>query len=163
MTVKWKAITPSTLKVDRIRLELLNGLRTFGRQAVRDAKKITDPWDNEKPSWKFKVSLSGGSPSVLIDPGSGLGADKWVWLDEGTDVRYATMTPNFQPKTRRGVVSSGNGQGGVLFVNTSQPRPGIEPREFSKTLLKAWGPIYEDIMQSALDKGAALSGHLIKG
>lgn len=163
MVAVLKSIVPDLLKVDRIRLELLNGLRRFGRSAIRDVKKITDPWDNEKPNWSFKISLAGGNPSVFIDAGDGLGANKWLWLDEGTSERPAIMSSNFVPKTQPGVLSSGSGQGGLVFINPDDPQPGIEAREFSKNLIIKWTPMFQDIMQEALDKGARLSSNYIKG
>lgn len=57
----------------------------------------------------------------------------YKFLNEGTRVRYATMTKDFSPKTRVGSFSSSTGRGGVIFVSRNHPRPGIQAR--------GWTPI----------------------
>lgn len=63
-----------------------------------------------------------------------MGIKKWVWLDQGTRVRYATMSGNWQSKTRQRWFGSGRGRGHVLFVRRKYPRPGIEARGWSESL-----------------------------
>lgn len=163
MVAIFKPIHPPKLKVGRIRLEALNGLRKAGRGMQKDFEATTQTWRNEKPTFSFNISLAGGATGTLTIQvgGNQKGQDKWFWLDEGTAVRYATMTPDFSPKTRAGFIGSGSGSGGVQFVNRQYPKPGIEARGWSEAIAEKWTPLFEDIMQEALDKGAALSGHSI--
>lgn len=56
------------------------------------------------------------------------------FLNVGTRVRYATMTPDFSPKTSPRVLRSGSGSGGLAYVNVNKPNPGIEKREFDKSV-----------------------------
>lgn len=60
------------------------------------------------------------------------------YVSEGTPVRYATMTPDFQAKTAPRVIASGTGRGGVAFVSKAHPRPGIKAREFPETIGRKW-------------------------
>lgn len=55
------------------------------------------------------------------------------FVNDGTSVRYATMTPDFISKTRPGSMQSGRGRGGVAYVNKKIPRPGIQARNFIET------------------------------
>lgn len=160
MVAIFKPIKPANLRVGRIRLELLNGLRKVGRGMVKDYKKTVAKWKGEKPTFKFKISLKSGGPRVTVEAGgSEFGQQKWKWVSEGTDVRFATMTPDFSPKTMPGVIGSSAGSGGLLFVNTSRPKPGIEAREFNKQIQEKWTPEFFAIMNDAMARGAKLSGH----
>lgn len=64
----------------------------------------------------------------------------YKFLNEGTRVRYATMSKNFSPKTRVGSFSSSRGRGGLLFVNRNKPMPGIVAR--------GWTPIVQKEIQA---------------
>lgn len=57
---------------------------------------------------------------------------RYRYLDKGTAVRYATMTPDFKPKTKVGVFYSYAGAGRVAYVSRKKPRPGIEARGWSE-------------------------------
>jgi hypothetical protein len=56
------------------------------------------------------------------------------FLNDGTSVRYATMIPGYARKTLPGrlAASSGDGSRGVLIIDRTRPRPGIEARHFTK-------------------------------
>ena len=62
----------------------------------------------------------------------------YMFVSGGTRVRYATMTPNFFPKTRPGAIRSNKGRGGVAFISRRHPRPGIQARRFPETIAKKW-------------------------
>jgi hypothetical protein len=83
------------------------------------------------------------------------GDEEYFWLDEGTDVRYATMTRNFQPKTRVRSFTSSPGQGRLRYIDRMVPKPGIEAREWTKLASLE----YDAILQSAIDKVLAGYSH----
>ena len=80
-----KAIKPRKLKVDKVRLELLNELRAEGRDEVKILQPTTDNWRGEKPTFEAVIGLSSTEATLIVGPvGSEKAVQKWVWLDEGT-------------------------------------------------------------------------------
>jgi hypothetical protein len=92
-----KGIKPKKLRVDKVRLNLLNALRKEGRIVKKEFEKTTATWTGDKPTFMILISLAGGNAVVLVGPGgSTKGTQKWVWLDEGTKphVIQAKNVPN---------------------------------------------------------------------
>lgn len=160
MVVMMKAIKASTLKIDPVRLELLNELRKAGRAMKKDFERTTKDWEGEKPEFEMLISLAGGGPTLLIEP-NGPGSDKWNWLNKGTKVRYATMSPDFSAKTQVGVLDSRGGSGRRLFVNKNRPKPGIKARKWSEIIASKWKSPFKRMMQDAMNRGARKTGHSI--
>lgn len=100
-------------------------------EAIRqDMLKTVKTWKN-KPN--FMIKKMGKYGRIIM------AKDKiYFFVSEGTSVRYATMTPNFQAKTAQGRYTAGAGRGGVLFVNKNKPRPGIKARKFDKQTVERW-------------------------
>jgi len=162
MPIMMKAIKPSRLKQGVFRLELLNELRKAGRHMRRDYEQTTRTWKGAKPSFEFLISLTGGGPTLVIEVTGGKGADKWFWLDEGTAVRYATMSPDWRSKTSPGSLRSVSGRGTMLFVSKKHPRPGIEARGWTKIVVRVWTPRFKRRMESAMVRAAKKSGHYVR-
>lgn len=127
-------------------------------ELVEEGRIIQNMYRATVRTWDRSVDFS-----VLLE----MGGDEWSvtvytddriyqYIDEGTSVRYATMTRNFVPKTRNRVIGSQQGRGGVAYVSTRRPRPGIEAREFSDEIFARRSPIFEarveKIINNALDK-----------
>lgn len=85
---------------------------------------------------KAEVKGRGGDYTMLLKLSPEKQAQIWHWLDEGTDVRYAIMTPDFVAKTVPGSLDSRAGSGGVIIVDTSNPQPGIQARGWSPEIAK---------------------------
>ncbi len=138
-----KSIKPKKLKVGKIRLSLLNALRSEGKIVKKELEKTTATWKGAKPTFKILISLTSGSATVLIGPGNSTeGAQKWVWLDEGTKphIIRAKNAPflifrdgrGFTPKTKVKAFSSGAGSNTGSLVSKKQVKhPGIDAREWS--------------------------------
>lgn len=141
---------------------------TIAPEIEKDFAKTTRTW-KEKPKFErtVKVGVAAGGRLAKQVTGSATGvsvevstdSDVYRFVDEGTKVRYATMTPDFLAKTQPNVIGSRRGRGGLLFVNKKKPRPGIKARNFSKIIQKKWQPRFRKEMQAALDKAAKESGH----
>jgi hypothetical protein len=144
-----------------VRLEALNELRKQGRAIKKDFERTTRTWDGDKPEFLMLISLTNGGPTLVIEP-NGPGSDKWGWLNEGTDVRYATMTPDFQAKTSPRVIDSRRGRGGLLFVNKNRPRPGIKARQWTQVIARKWKRPFKKAMEGAMIRGVKKTGHYIK-
>lgn len=97
-------------------------LKQLGEDSKALFEKTVETW-TDKP--EFKVTEKAGRVEVSTNN------KIYFYLDKGTSVRYATMSPDFQPKTRARVIGSNRGRGGMVFVSRNHPKPGIEAREFS--------------------------------
>jgi hypothetical protein len=80
-----KGLKPAKLRVNQVRLNILNALRKEGKIVKRELEKTTATWKGAKPTFEIAIGLTGQDAIVLIGPGGNPeGAQKWVWLDEGT-------------------------------------------------------------------------------
>lgn len=139
----FKGIKPQQLKVDAIRLEILNELRKEGTVQKKELDKTTATWKGAKPTFKTLTGLSrglGGGASVATGPGGNTeGANKWHWLNGGTKKRWALMSGNWKSKTKPGSFKSGGGRGRVVVVgrrHMARPQPGIKARGWADKLQK---------------------------
>ncbi len=139
----FKGIKPKKLKVDDIRLEILNELRKEGTTQKKELAKTTSTWKGAKPTFETLVGLSrglGGGASVATGPaGNTEGVNKWRWLNGGTKKRWALMSSNWKSKTQPGKFQSGGGRGRVIVVGRrrmKKARSGIKPRNWAEMLQK---------------------------
>jgi len=170
--IVFKSIKPGVqFKSAVFRANTRSAAEKVAPEIEKDFAKTTRTW-SEKPEFtrEVKIGVAAGGRLAKQVTGSATGvsvevstdSDIYRFVDEGTKVRYATMTPNFLAKTRPNVIGSRRGRGGVLFVNKKKPRPGIKARNFSKLIQKKWQPRFRKEMQAALDKAAKESGHGVK-
>jgi hypothetical protein len=71
----------------------------------------------------------------------------YFFISGGTRVRYATMTPDFKPKTSPARYQARAGAGGVAYISKLKPRPGIKPRNFDTKTAKRMQPRLGDIIK----------------
>lgn len=141
-----KGLKPKKLKIDQVRKSILAALRAEGEDIKKELEKTTATWEGSKPTFEIEVDVSGGNAVVLIGPGGNTeGAQKWVWLDEGTkphvikakNVPNLVFRTNFTPKTKVKTFASGRGSISPPWRATPQVKhPGIEAREWSKEIAK---------------------------
>ena len=81
------------------------------------------------------------------------------YLSKGTAVRYATMTPDFEAKTRPRFLGSSPGRGGVAYIDRRRPRPGIEARQFEEAVKERVEPKFRKRGQQKLNEAAKKCGH----
>ena len=101
----------------------------LGKRALQLFRGITRTWTHQ-PEFTSITNEAGDNIEVLT------GTDDKIfgWLDRGTPVRYAIMSPDFVAKTKPGSLRSEAGRGRVIFVSRKHPRPGIQARNFSKRI-----------------------------
>jgi hypothetical protein len=162
-----KVIPPDKLRTGTVRLEILNALRKEGRLQVRMLEQTTQHWRGAKPSFEFLIGLTGTEAALMVGAsGSGKGAQKWQWLDEGT--RPHIITPRRAPYLRFQTGGSAGSSPGTLstrpatppsgpFVRTQFVRhPGNAARQWSIVLMKErQNPFYEalnDAVKAGLKK-----------
>ena len=144
VVIAMKAIKPKRLKVDAIRLEILNELRKEGTVHRKELNKTTATWKGERPKMESLFGLSKGDATVVTGPtGSDKAVNKWVWLNDGTKIRWALMSNDWRSKTTPRRFKSGRGRGRVVVAGKRYmlrhgipPRPGIKAREWTVLLTK---------------------------
>ena len=168
VTVTWKPILPKALKVDAVRLELLNALRKSGRHIRKDFNQTTKSW-KKKPKFEMAVSLKlppGPQVSVTTDN------EIFGYVDQGTKPHpikpkkpggVLVFQPLYTAKTAPGIIGSGQGgsSGDSVFAKGVM-HPGTEARRFSKTIAKAHSKKFARLMQEAINRGIRKSGHSMK-
>ena len=168
--IKFKAIKPATkFKSSIFREELRTAAAAIAPKIQKDFEKTVATW-KEKPEFKTEIAVGNAAGKVarkanVTHAQSGVAisvttdSDIYRFVDEGTKVRYATMSKDFQAKTRPKVIGSRAGRGRKLFVNRKRPRPGIKGRKFSKTIAQRQNKPFRSAMDSALTRAAKKSGH----
>lgn len=150
-------IAPKKLKVDKIRLNMLNQLRKEGRVIVKEFQRTVATWD-EKPKFKFLIGLSRGDASLVVGPtGSAKIVEIYGYVDNGTPPHPITASPgvlifqeDYNAKTSPGVIgSSSGGSSGNWARKHKVQHPGIGPRNFSKIIIKNNITTFQSGMQKA--------------
>lgn len=117
----------------RLQGRLLALLNAYLKKIEFDLESITLTWDHQ-PNWEPVTHYAGGDLYVRVttdDPIFG-------YLDEGTSIRWALMSRDFQAKTQVRTLSSFPGSGHAVLRGKSAmtkrgigPRPGIDAREWT--------------------------------
>lgn len=141
-----KTIKPKKLRVDKIRLNLLNELRKEGRVIAAEFRKTTAAWEGEKPDFEILVSLAGNDAVVIVGPtGSDKAVNKWVWGDKGTKPHKIraknkprlVFKAGYSPKTKVGTLASfPGGSFGPTVSKFEVQHPGTEARGWSELVMK---------------------------
>ena len=144
-----KGLKPKKLKIDKVRLNILNVLRAEGRIMIKELNKTTATWKGARPKFVMAIGLDGTTAQVIVGPaGSAKGAQKWGWLNDGTKKNYPITAKNapflvfrhgsgFTPKTKVGVLSSSPGANTGSFIKKRQViHPGIEARNWTVVIVK---------------------------
>ncbi len=121
------------------------GLDRAAEEVQTDFLKTTETWVDHKP--EFPITAEPSKRIIATND------DTYRFLNDGTAVRYATMSNPFQAKTEVGVIGSRAGVGGLAFVSRHHPRPGIIAREFDKAIAERFqqGRLAE-ILQEEISK-----------
>lgn len=103
----------------------------FAADVEADFQSTVRTWNN-KPTFKLvkKYTLDTYSAEV------GTTDRIYKFINDGTSVRYATMTADFSPKTSPGQLAAVAGSGGLAYVNVFRPHEGIKPRAFDTQVLE---------------------------
>lgn len=111
--------------------ELMKVARDMGKAHKTQREKTIATWDGDRPSWRYFVFkyFPKKVRFVIKEGGEPFGRKKWLWLDEGTKVRYMHVSANWESKTRVGWIGSGQGKGWTTGLGF--PLPGIKAREWT--------------------------------
>lgn len=158
------AILPGRFDPDAFSREIIAEVTRFNKEIDSDFKKTIDTW-NHKPIFKSSVSVGadgivghvrtarifGRSPELI-----------YYFINQGTKVRYAKMTRDFEPKTRVRVIDSFPGAGGLDSVDVRFPNPGIQGRKFNEAIADKHRARFAFRIRIAIKRGAKASGHAYK-
>lgn len=147
MADKFKAIKADVPSRTSIHAGIERRMDRTVERPKKDFEKYVSPFRaKNRPTIKIKVSRRRDEISAFTGVESnwtqGKTADKndkFMFNARGTSVRYATMSPEFQAKTKRRTIASSSARGNrdPVFVSRSYPQPGIEAREIEETVADA--------------------------
>ena len=171
MPILIKEIKPSRLKVDALRLELLNEMRKVATDVKKDYEKTTKTWKH-KPKFEVNVSLKPPGPTLIVETDDEI----YGYVDKGTkphlifagiytgksNKKALAFPSKFSAKTRPGVIGSSAGSsGGPTVIRPYVQHPGTKARGFEEAIEKIWKTKYKRRMERAMAKAAKASGHAL--
>jgi hypothetical protein len=160
---------------------LKSRIRYYLNKEMEEIKKKLDKtiqeWDGDKPTWKKTTHVyeNIASDTTLIAnaiclKNTDFGSQKWFWLNDGTDIRWAAMSPEFRRKTQPGRLTSTPGKGpydpiyrgldafaarGIVYtghrkspvMGSPKPRPGIKARRWSGIVMDGMPYVYDTMLK----------------
>jgi hypothetical protein len=142
------AIKADPLSIPQVRGHILKALQETAKDAETILESIVATWNHKVTFTKPIIRYSGGDASITISTHDTI----FLYLDGGTLVRTAVMTPGFVPKTvPGGPYKSGKGKGGFSHYGTR--RPGIQARLWTVRLAEDMSKVIKREMDLALTLG----------
>lgn len=124
--------------------------------------RIVSPLDTNI-QFLVESSESGGNYKTVIKPDptiTSIRADGssiqtaliFMFLDQGTEVRYAKMPPDFSNETSPNSLSTSHADydRSKIFIDTDNPQPGLDARNFMKQVNELYKLTYLRRMKQAL-------------
>lgn len=143
------ALPAPSLQVNELRKKVRGFMLGYGQSVLRKDFEATWSTWRTKPTYEFTFKIEGKRAELKAGPGvktrsATQGNKQFVWLDLGTRIRWAVMSPHFRPKTQPGRLRAGRGRAPydpryrgkkALTAQGIPPQPGIKPRGFSLLIL----------------------------
>lgn len=145
---------------DGIRKGMRAVLEAHADKVKRDLESLTSNW-NHDPKIKVEVRIDNESGTARVTSSD----DVFGYLNRGTSVRYALMSPDWKSKTRPGSFRSGSGSGRVLYIGKRKPwrksrkrwpRAGIKGRRWMPDAQKKQTPRFQREASIARFRGKLL-------
>lgn len=162
--ITFKAIKPAKFNSEVFQRAFVKQAERMAPKMHADMKAPTKTW-NPPVEFDERIFIGARAAAEANKVGAGVAVQvttddrRYLFVDEGTKVRYATMSPDFIAKTKPKSLKAGKGRGRMLFVNKKKPRPGIKARGFTKLVKKKWEPLFRAGMDDAMATAAHQSGH----
>lgn len=168
MQFKLTPILPRPLNVSGLKQALIDGMRDVGERIREDFEDTTTTW-NHKPIWEpaFPIPKVGTDEiSVTTETDDQV----YGWLNDGTKKNYPiprvpgvkslAFPSQFIAKTSPGIIGSGVGfSGGDIQFAKQVIHPGVDARDFAKTIAKNNKSNFKIMMEQAMNIAARGSGH----
>jgi len=150
--IELRPLRPPIYDDKNLREQIRRALIAEGKEQKRLLQVTTKTWKGAKPNFVSTVNMDPQQAYVITQPDdpNSEGGRKWWFLELGTRVRYAVMSRDFKAKTRRGVLGSSAGKGGMVFVSKKIRRPGIKARNWRLEVLKLRKKDFLDTMRRTL-------------
>ena len=140
------------------RQQLKADLLDYGREQVNGRLTFMGTWEGARATFTPIVEEEENVIRLRIRmSGSDYGKLKWRWVSGGTDIRYATMSYDWESKTKIRRLNSGKGSGTLAYVDVSQPREGIEAREIDEHLRDTLEPEFVLMIRKKFRRPMAIS------
>jgi len=154
MSIRWEAINPGAFHPQA----LIDGLRKAIRDTIDEAE---DEFHQTVETWTDPAYFEKDFDETSEEFEGEVKTDNRIYffLAHGTSVRYATMSQDFESKTQPNWMSSRAGRGGLLFIDKTRPRPGIEARNWDKVEAKKQQPKLIKRARKNLKEAVRRSGH----
>lgn len=164
--IRMKAIQPRDFKTADFLKVIGKEARNVGQEIQRQYGRFVETWEHDV-RFALKVNVTIEQVEILVTT-----KDKiFRWVSKGTPphvirvkhARSLVFRSGFKPKTRRGLVgSNAGGVSGETLYRRSVRHPGIEPREFDKTIATIWKRVMRKRFRDALNRAALASGHALR-
>lgn len=165
-----KPIKPPNLKVDAVRLAILNALKKEGTVEKKLLEGTTKYWQGAKPTFTAEVSLAGGDAQLLVGVGGNTeAAKKWTGVNDGVPggrwiyPRHARVL-RFQPGYDAGStpntldVKPARRYGEVIYRPRAYVRRGIQARNWTVVVLRERFVPFRTAINAALEQGLRQGG-----
>lgn len=149
--IKTTAILPAKFNLDFALAMLADGVQTEGETEQKEYEKTTRTWRRE-PKHELEFSQTKAEIKAMNRTNDKI----YYFLHDGTKVRYAVLSSDWQSKTTPRVLNSGPGRGKVLFVSKKRPMPGIKAREWTDVIIRKRKQPYKKDMQNVMKTIARL-------
>jgi hypothetical protein len=150
-----KPVMPKSLFDEKkFRGKIAQALLQEKRRLIQLLNMTISTWD-DPPKMVGNTAYKGGNPTVMAGPpdDGSFQSRKWMWLNQGTAVRYADLSSDWQSKTSPNVVHSGAGAGMVLRRGHDARRhKGIEARNWSTIIANMERDNFERLIYRAIQE-----------
>lgn len=156
-----RAILPGRFDPDAFSREILKEAERLNKRIRADFDKTVGTWDH-KP--KFRAVVKVQQDAIIGDVHTAKIFGKspeliYYFINQGTKVRFAKMTSDFEPKSQVRVIGSFPGRGGLDKVDVRFPMPGIKARRFNEEIANKHQVPLRLRMALAIRRGVKKSGH----
>lgn len=172
MAIVVKQIHPKKLKVDAMRVALLNPTRDFGKEMKKEFEKTTKTWKH-KPKFEILRSIPFSIESGKVEVAVMTDDEIYGYVDQGTKPHIIRPKKrggrlyfkwggpgSYKAKTVPGVIGSrAGGATGSMVAFPYVMHPGTEERGFDKIIAKYMQPRFKKKLQEAMKRAAQVSGH----
>ena len=150
-SIKMTAILAAKFDLEFALAMLADGVQTEGETEQKEYEKTTRTW-RRKPKHELEFSQTKAEIKAMNRTNDKI----YFFLHDGTKVRYAVLSSDWQSKTTPRILNSGPGRGKVLFVSKKRPMPGIKAREWTDVIIRKRKQPYQKNMENIMKTIARL-------
>lgn len=125
-----KPILAKRFNVRGIEKALQDEMRELSRASTKLMEATTLTFRRVDPDFLIEEANREGDLVYSTGPADNRDGRIWMFLDKGTDVRFAIVSFDFIPKTAPDRLVPGPGAGRIIGFS-QEPLPGIEARNFT--------------------------------